>query len=69
MRDAVYTAREGDVLDQVVHAHYGELRPGLLEAVLVANPEIGDYPILPRGLAVTLPAAPASTSRRVVRLW
>lgn len=60
----IYTTKSGDVLDRIVWAHHG--RPqwprlkGLVEAALDANPHLRDHPpILPRGLAITLPDAPA----------
>ncbi|RAR53887.1 phage tail protein X [Paraburkholderia unamae] len=49
------TARQGDSVDAMCWRHYGRTS-GTVEAVLEANPGIGDYGvILPLGTAVEMP--------------
>lgn len=66
-----YITRQGDTLDFLCWRHYGTERGGTVEAVLNANPGIGDYgPVLPAGVAVVLPdlVQPAQ-AEAVINLW
>lgn len=68
---ATYTTLQGDILDAIVTARYGDI-DGALEAVLAVNPSLLAYgPILPPGLTVILPDADgaASSQSEVINLW
>lgn len=65
---AVHLTRDGDVVDQVVWNHYGDL--GQLDAVLTANPGLaGRGPVLPAGIEITLPTRPVAPVQAPIRLW
>lgn len=67
---AIYTTRENDVLDEVVWRYYGRQDSGLVEAVLEANRNIADAgPLLPPGIALTMPEAPAPTPAKRLQLF
>ncbi len=69
---AIYTTREGDVIDLICRHHYGEATVGIVEQVLQANPGLADRgPILPTGISVLLPdiADEALPVVATVRLW
>lgn len=52
----VYKTKDGDVLDAVIHAAYGQCTDSQLRAVLEANPGLAEKgPILPAGLGISLP--------------
>ncbi|HDS1622890.1 tail protein X [Stenotrophomonas maltophilia] len=66
-----YSTRDGDVVDRIAYAHYGEQSPAILRAVFDANPGLAARgPVLPAGVALTLPEVqrPAS-ERKGVALW
>ncbi len=64
-----YVTREGDVLDDICRRVYGKVTPGMVEAVLNANPNLADYGfILPARLVITLPDL-APEAKPTVRLW
>ncbi|GLQ20518.1 tail protein X [Algimonas porphyrae] len=64
-----YRTVEGDVLDRIVHDHYGQT-VGRVEAVLDANPVLRDQPpILPAGLIISLPSFTPVVADSRVRLW
>lgn len=64
-----YITREGDLLDDICRKVYGQLAPGMVEAVLNANPNLADNGfILPARLAITLPDL-APEAKPTVRLW
>lgn len=64
----IYITRDGDMLDQVCLAYYGSVAP--LPQVLAANPQLADQPpVLPSGVAITLPAVQPVTQTPAVRLW
>lgn len=71
----VYKTKDGDVLDAVIHAAYGQCTDSQLRAVLEANPGLADNgPILPAGLRIILPDSVQETDRkslqsRGVTLW
>ena len=68
-----YTTTDGDVLDAIVLAHYGDRADALgdvLAAVLDANPGLADQgAVLPAGVAIKLPELPTPASIPTVRLW
>lgn len=52
---ALYVTLAGDVLDHLCWRHYGR-EWDTTEAVLTANPGLAEHgPILPAGIAITLP--------------
>lgn len=61
---------QGDTVDALCWRHYGRTA-GVTEAVIDVNPGLADHgPVLPQGLAVTLPDVPASApERQVINLW
>ena len=65
-----YICRDGDMVDEICHAHYGTTRGGVVEAVLEANNllELG-LPLLRVGQVILLPDITAEPARTVVRLW
>lgn len=68
---ATYTTVQGDVLDFIVTAHYGDI-DGALEAVLSVNPGLLVYgPVLPAGVSVNLPEieAPAGSQAEILNIW
>jgi phage tail protein X len=63
-----YLTRAGDTADLIAFNYYG-YTDGVTEALLAANPGLADYDVLPAGITVTLPAAPADPPGAVVELW
>ncbi|MGL4869870.1 MAG: tail protein X [Aeromonas veronii] len=64
----IYTARDGDVLDEVVYRHY-QGREDALAHVLNANPGLARLgPYLPLGHQITLPELPTAEKKRIT-LW
>ncbi|EKT4441134.1 TPA: tail protein X [Stenotrophomonas maltophilia] len=66
-----YNTRDGDVVDRIAYAHYGEQSPAILRAVFDANPGLAARgPVLAAGLAITLPEVqrPAG-ERKGIALW
>jgi phage tail protein X len=65
-----YTCRDGDMVDEICHLHYGTTAGGVVEAVLEANNllELG-LPLLEVGQVILLPEIAAEPVRQVVRLW
>lgn len=66
-----YNTRDGDVIDRIAYAHYGEQSPDIVRAVFEANPGLAAHgPVLPRGLTITLPdIQKPATTRAGVSLW
>lgn len=63
----IYTTKVGELLDEIVYAHYGSQEP--LKMVLEANLGIAKYgPTLPKGLEVRLPPQPVS-EKQYISLW
>lgn len=68
---AVYVSVDGDMVDLIAHVRYGS-HLGNTERVYDANPGLAARgPVLPAGVVVKLPEAPAqsSTARPFRRLW
>lgn len=64
-----YETSEGERLDDIVFAQYGETF-GFLEAVLAANPKLSDYGIiLPAGVKITFPKIQPRQAKPSVTLW
>lgn len=62
---AVLTSLEGDTIELMVYRHYGRQDAELLQRVLdqAANKELSAIgPILPVGMAVTMPAIPEASA-------
>ncbi|TRD18403.1 tail protein X [Palleronia caenipelagi] len=63
-----YRTTEGDMIDAICKAHYGS--EAMTEAVYDANPGLAARgPVLPKGLVILLPDAPAAPVRHPIRLW
>lgn len=63
--DTVYITKDGDMLDMICAAHYGETG-GYVEAVLSANYGLADKGfIYPAGIAITLPVIAKPSKQRV----
>jgi phage tail protein X len=66
----LYTCRDGDMVDEICHIHYGTTSGGVVEAALEANYLLElDLPLLKAGQVITLPDIAAQPARTVVRLW
>lgn len=65
-----YLTSEGDTLDYICWKHYGQ-QSGAVEAVLEANPNLGDLGIvIPLNTEILLPDLPAAASEeQPVTLW
>lgn len=62
------TARDGDVLDELIWQHYS--RNDVIAAVLEANPHLAQLPpVLAAGLVIELPDLPLPVEAPVIRLW
>jgi phage tail protein X len=58
------------MVDAIAAQYYGGTAAGQVEQVLAANPGLADYgPLLPRGVAITLPAIEAPKTTGGVKLW
>ena len=67
--DLYYNTSDGDVLDQIVSAHYGEAS-GQVEAVLAVNPGLAALgAVLGAGVRIALPDLSDSTSTETAQLW
>lgn len=65
-----YRSKDGDTADSIAWAVYGRQDQRVVEALLEANPGLADHgPVLPAGLRLTIPDAPAPDVVREVRLW
>ena len=65
-----YVSSEGDVLDEIVAAHYGDTLDGKVEAVLSANPGLASYgAVLPALVRFSLPLIDTETQTGTVQLW
>lgn len=63
----LYTTKVGEMLDEIVFAHYGTHEP--LQMVLEANRGIARHgATLPQGIEVTLPPEPVS-EKQYISLW
>ncbi|MEM8555990.1 MAG: tail protein X [Pseudomonadota bacterium] len=68
---AVVISKDGDMVDALVAVHYGTTANlGLLDTVFAANPGLEfQGPVLPSGVAITMPDAEVENTRGTVRLW
>lgn len=65
-----YHSKDGDTADRIAWAIYGRQNDRLTEALMDANPGLAAYgPILPAGLRIMVPDAPAPGATATVRLW
>lgn len=65
-----YITRQQDMIDDICRRHYGSHDGGTVEAVLNANPALAlQPPILPAGIAITLPDIVPPSAATPVRLW
>lgn len=68
--DLYYRSSDGDVLDAIVAAHYGDTLDGKVEAVLAANPGLGGLgPVLSAGVRIFLPDLSTSGPTETAQLW
>ncbi|SMX27304.1 Phage Tail Protein X [Pelagimonas phthalicica] len=68
--DLYYVTSDGDVLDQVVSAHYGDALGGKVEAVLRANSGLAaEGAVLRAGLRIALPERGNQTPVETAQLW
>jgi phage tail protein X len=60
---------QGDTVDQVCDRHLGRTG-GVTEQVLDLNPHLALLPpVLPSGVLIDLPDAPAQSEQAIVQLW
>lgn len=65
----LYVTRQFDVIDEICWRYYGRTQQ-TVEVVLEANPGLADMgPILPEGLAISLPDMPPPSTSEAVRIW
>ena len=65
-----YVSSDGDVLDEIVAAHYGDTLDGKVEAVLDANPGLAALgPVLDAGVRIALPELETPDPVETVQLW
>lgn len=65
-----YRSLSGDVLDAIVHRHYGESTSATLWLVFDANPGLAAFgPTLPEGLEIFLPDSEPAPEPEAPRLW
>lgn len=68
--DQFYVSKEGDVLDQIVNAWYGDTSGQKLEAVLAANPGLAALgAVLGAGVRIALPDLASDTQTETEQLW
>ena len=67
---AVYRTRDGDMLDTICLAYYGQAGR-YVEVVLSANPGLAAVgPVFPAGVLINLPDLPHLNQRQnTIRLW
>ena len=66
----LHSSSDGDMLDAVVLAHYGDASATVLNLVLEANPGLAAYgPVWPEGLEVILPAYEPPAVQETAQLW
>lgn len=64
-----YRTKDGDMLDRICWEYYGQ-QAGAVEAVLEANPGLGDKgPVFIAGLEITLPDLAPAANETTIRLW
>jgi len=64
-----YLTRQGDILDDLCFRIYGKQEAGQVEAVLLANQNLGDIALeLPAGVIITFPDL-TTEPKAQVRLW
>ena len=67
---SLHSSSDGDMLDAVALAHYGDAGATVLEIVLEANPGLADHgPLWPEGLEVLLPAYVPPEATETAQLW
>ncbi len=65
-----YHSKDGDVLDEIVFAHYGNTANGQVEAVLSANPGLAALgATMNAGVEVFLPDLSNETPAETDQLW
>lgn len=65
-----YHSKDGDILDEVVFAHYGDTAGGKVEAVLSANPGLAALgAIMDAGVRIFLPDLATDTPTETEQLW
>lgn len=68
----IYITRQGDMIDAIAYRTYGTEHAGTTEAILAANPGLGDRgPVLPANVEIMLPDIPAPRTKHIatVDLW
>ncbi len=68
--DLYYVSSDGDVLDAIVAAHYGDTLDGKVEAVLAANPGLSALSaVLDAGVRIALPDLSITGPVETEQLW
>ena len=68
--DLYYVSSDGDVLDAIVAAHYGDTLDGKVEAVLDANPGLSALgAVLNAGVRIVLPDMSSTGPAETEQLW
>lgn len=65
-----YHSKQGDTVDSIAWDIYERQEPQLIAGILDANPGLAEFgPLLPAGLRLAIPDAPAAETVAGVRLW
>ena len=66
----VYKTKQGDNLSSIIYSYYGKINSNILAAVLAANQNIADIPLVfPPDVTIHLPKLPETTDIPVKTLW
>lgn len=66
----IYKTKQGDNLSSIIYSYYGKINSNILAAVLDANQNIADIPLVfPPDVSIHLPHLPESTDIPVKTLW
>lgn len=68
MSQVIYRTKQGDTVDLIAWGYYGRTA-GTVEAVLAANPGLGDAEVLDEGIDVVMPEVTATETTATVKLW
>lgn len=68
----LYVTKQGDMVDGLAKAFYGDEHGGTTEAILAANPGLADRgPVLPENITLIIPDVTLPSPRTIatVNLW
>ena len=66
----IYKTKQGDNLSSIIYRQYGKINSTILAAVLAANQNIADIPLVyPPDVSIHLPNLPENDDIPVKTLW